>query len=84
MPSPARSTGTSSGGLASRDPSVSASGVRIGTGSRARVPGGLVDQHQRQLAQRGPETRVVGAFVAQRGQPGGGQRVVDDVHIHGF
>ena len=27
---------------------------------------------------------VVGAFVAQRRQPGGGQRVVDDAHIHGL
>ena len=30
MPRPARSTGTSSGGFASRDPVVSASGVRTG------------------------------------------------------
>ena len=30
MPSPARSTGTSSGGLASRVPSVGATGVSIG------------------------------------------------------
>ena len=32
IPSPARSTGTSSGGAASRDPTMSAIGVRMGTG----------------------------------------------------
>ncbi|ODR07773.1 hypothetical protein AWC25_25085 [Mycobacterium sherrisii] len=35
MPSPARNTGTSSGGLTSRVPNVSASGVRIRTGAVA-------------------------------------------------
>jgi hypothetical protein len=35
MPSPARSTGTSSGGLANRDPVVSDNGVRTGTDSQA-------------------------------------------------
>ena len=83
MPRPARSTGTSSGGLASRDPVVSASGVRTATLSVGRVAGGLVDQHQGQVAKRGPERRVVGALVAQRGQPRRGQRVVDDAHVHG-
>jgi hypothetical protein len=33
MPNPARSTGINKGGLASRDPIVSAIGVRIDTGS---------------------------------------------------
>ena len=83
MPRPARSTGTSSGGLASRDPVVSASGVRTGTVSAGSVAGGLVDQHQGQVAQRGAERRVVGALVAQSGQPRCGQRVVDNAHVHG-
>ena len=48
-----------------------------------RVPGGLVDQHVGQVAQRSAEGRIVGAFVTQGGQPGSGQRVVDDTHIHG-
>ena len=49
---------------------------------RGRVAGGLVDEHQREIAQRRAEARVVGALVAQGGQPRGGQRVVDDTHIH--
>ena len=48
-----------------------------------RVAGGLVNQHVGQVAQRGTEGRVAGAFVTQSGQPGSGQRVVDDTHIHG-
>ena len=78
MPRPARSTGTSSGGLASRDPVVSASGVRTGTGLGRRVAGRLVDQHQRQVAQRGTERRRCrcarhAAWSAGR-RPAGGQR----------
>ena len=46
------------------------------------VAGGLVDQHQRQIAQRGPERRVVGALVAQRGEPCRGQRVIDNANVH--
>ena len=42
----------------------------------------LVHQHQGQVAQCRTERGVVGALVAQSGQPGGGQRVVDDAHIH--
>ena len=48
-----------------------------------RIPGGFVDQHVGQIAKRRPEPGVVGALVAQGGQPGSGQRVVDDTHIHG-
>jgi hypothetical protein len=47
-----------------------------------RVPGGLVNQYQRQLAQRGPKAGRIGAFVSQRGQPGCGQRVVNYAHLH--
>ncbi len=47
------------------------------------VPGRLVDQHQGEVAQRGPEGGVVGAGVAHRGQPGLGQGMVDDPHVHG-
>ncbi|GAB4594463.1 hypothetical protein MOKP4_07810 [Mycobacterium avium subsp. hominissuis] len=47
-----------------------------------RVAAGLVDQHQRQIAQRGPKSGGVGAFVAQHRQPGRGQRVVDHAHVH--
>ena len=46
------------------------------------VAGGLVDQHQRQVAQCRTERGVVGALVAQSGQPRGGQGVIDDAHIH--
>jgi Phosphoglucomutase/phosphomannomutase, alpha/beta/alpha domain II/Phosphoglucomutase/phosphomannomutase, alpha/beta/alpha domain III/Phosphoglucomutase/phosphomannomutase, C-terminal domain len=46
------------------------------------IPGGLVDQHQRQVSQGGTEGRVVGVLVAQRSQPDCGQRVVNDMHIH--
>ena len=82
MPRPARSTGTSSGGEASRDPTVSASGVRMCTGVDAALAHGLVDEHQRKVAQSGAETGVVGALVAQRGQPGGGERVIDNADVH--
>ena len=51
--------------------------------SVGRVAGGLVDEHQRQVAQRLAESRIVRALVAQRGQPGCGQRMVDDAHVHG-
>ena len=47
------------------------------------VPGGLVDQHQGEVAQCGAERRVVGARVAHGRQPRLGQRVVDDPHVHG-
>jgi len=46
------------------------------------VPGGLVDQHVGEVAQGGAELGVAGAFVTQCGQPGCGQRMVDDVHVH--
>jgi hypothetical protein len=82
MPSPARSTGTSSGGL-------------LGPGAHRRrdrrrhrhrldrqVAGRLVHQHRRQLLERDPEAGVVGALVPQRGEPGGGERVVHDEGLH--
>ncbi|OBF64405.1 hypothetical protein A5753_11075 [Mycobacterium sp. 852002-51971_SCH5477799-a] len=47
-----------------------------------RIPAGLVDQHQRQLTQRGAKAGVIGAFVTQYRQPGGGQRMVDDANFH--
>ena len=52
-------------------------------GFGGRIAGGLVHQHQRQIAQGRTECRVVGALVAQCGQPRRGQWVVDDAHIHG-
>ena len=47
-----------------------------------RIPGGLVNQHQGQIAQRRPKRRVVGALVTQRAESDRGQRVVDDTDIH--
>jgi hypothetical protein len=46
------------------------------------VAGGLVNEHQRQVAQSGAERRVVGALVAQGGQPCRGQRVIDNTNVH--
>ena len=83
MPSPARSTGTSSGGLAIATPVVGATGVVIGTLGVGQVAGGLVDQQRRQLAQRGAELGVAAALVAHHGQPGLDDGVVDDGGLHG-
>lgn len=83
MPRPARSTGISSGGLLVRTPVVVAAGVRtVISPLPGRVPGRLVDEHCRQLAQGGPEGRVVGALVAHHGQPGCGKRMFDELDVH--
>ena len=49
----------------------------------AQVAGGLEHQHVGQVAQRSAERGIVGALIAQRGQPRCGQRMVDDTHVHG-
>ena len=63
---------------------MSVSGVRTDDDLLAgRVAGRLIDEHVGEVTKRGAESRVVGPFVAQGGQPSGGQRVIDDTHIHG-
>ncbi len=83
MPSPARRTGTSSGGLASRVPSVGATGVSIGVTLDREGAGRLVHQHGGEFVQRGPEAAGLGARFPHRGQAGLGERVVDHLYVHG-
>ena len=84
MPSPARSTGTSSGGLAIAVPVVGATGVDDRDVGALEVAGGLVDQQGRQFAQRGAELGVAARLVAHHGQPGLDDGVVDDGRLHGL
>ena len=82
IPSPARRTGTTSGGRL--DP-------RAGGGAEGRLDvdrldldaaGGLVHEDAGQVVHRPPEAGPVGAGLAQPGEELGGERVVDDGDLH--
>ena len=83
MPSPARSTGTSNGGMASRTPSVVRDrACRTSNVSISGVAHGLVHEHVGQPSQADAECGIVAARIAHRGQEDRCERVVDDVRVH--
>jgi hypothetical protein len=61
---------------------VRATGVCSGDGALGGVAGGLVDQHEGEVAQGGPERGVVGAGVAHGRQARAGEGVIDDQDVH--